>query len=241
MRYVPALLVVALLCASSCSSAAPGTDKAVEAMQKGDFKTALAELRPRVAKGDPNAQFLLGMMYDTGHGVTQDQAAAASLYEKAAVQRHTLASVYLGALYYSGEGVKQDYAKAARWFRAPADSGNDLAQFYLGAMYADGSGVKKDEDEAIRWLGKSAAQRNPRAMGMLATTLFSRSRDDRDRVEAYAWSHLAAEMDPIQASTSARVVIEKYCTDDQKKRGKALMSEWKKKWAAEEKAHPANR
>jgi hypothetical protein len=131
---------------------------------------------------------------------------------------------------YSGQGVKQDYKEAARWLRPPADRGNDEAQFYLGSMYANGNGMKKDEAEAIRWLEKSAAQKNTRAMGLLATLLFSRH-GDQDLVDAYAWSHLAAEYDAVQAMTSARVLIAKYCNEDQKKRGERSMVDWKRKWA----------
>jgi TPR repeat protein len=231
---------VLFLAAPCSSSAVSGTDKAVEAMQKGDFKTALGDLRPLAAKGDPNAQFLLGMLYDSGKGVPQDQAAAASWYRKAAEQKHLVAQLYLGVLCYSGEGVKQDYAEAARWFRAPAESGNNQAQFYLGSMYERGTGVKQNASEAIRWLTKSAAQQNTRAMGRLASALFSRSGGDQDLVDAYAWSHLAAELDPVQATTSARGVIEKYCTSEQKKRGKAVMAEWKRKWSNEAKTRASD-
>jgi len=233
MRHGFALFLASslFLAMTFSSSAASGTDKAVEAMRKGDFKTALAELRPRAAKNEPQAQFLLGMLYDSGKGVAQDQAAAASWYRKAAEQNHLMAQAYLGVLLYTGQGVKQDCAEAARWFQAPAESGDDLAQFYLGSMYESGTGVKQNTSEAIRWLTKSAAQRNTRAMGLLATTLFSRSRDEQDLVDAYAWSHLAAELDPVQAMTSARKVIERYCNSEQKKRGKAVMAEWKQRWA----------
>jgi uncharacterized protein len=235
MRAVSALLVALILCVAVPVSSAPsGTDKAKEAMQKGDFQTALNELRPLAAKNDPNAQFLLGMLYDSGKGVVQDQAVAAKWYRKAAEQKHLIAQLFLGVMLYSGQGVKQDHKEAARWFREPAGSGNDQAQFYLGSMYANGTGVKKDEAEGIRWLEKSAAQGNTRAMGMLASALFSRhsqSRSDKDLVDAYVWSHLAAEYDPVQASTSARVLIEKYCNEDQKKRAKRAIAEWKQKWA----------
>jgi uncharacterized protein len=243
MRFASFLLVASslFLALPLPSSFAATTDKALQAMQKGDFKTALAELRPLVAKRDPDAQFLLGMLYDAGKGVPQDQAVAASWYRRAAEQNHMLGQLYLAVLLYSGQGVKQDYGEAARWFRAPAAGGNDQAQFYLGSMYASGTGVTKDASEGIRWLTQSAAQRNTRAMGMLATELFSRHRDDQDLVDAYAWSHLAAEFDPIQASTSARGVIERYCNADQKKRGKALMAEWQRKWAKEAKGRPAGR
>src|SRR5262245_27958254 len=235
MRQVSALLVssLLLLAVPLASSSASGTDEAVAAMQAGDFKTALDELRPLAQKNDPNAQFLLAMLYDSGNGVAQDQSVAASWYRKAAGQEHLLAQVFLGVLLYSGEGVKQDYAEAARWFRAPADGGNDQAQFYLGSMYARGEGVEKDASRAIEWLTRSATQRNTRAMGMLATELFSRSRDEQDLVDAYVWSHLAADYDPVQAMTSARSVIEGYCNDPQKERGEKAISEWKRRGTKE--------
>ena len=230
MRHVsPFLVAFSLFLAVPCSSSAAAvTDKAFHAMEKGDYQTALAELRPLATKGDSNAQFLLGMLYDSGHGVAQDQAEAASWYRKAAEQEHVMAQVYLGVLLYSGQGVKQDYVAAARWFQSAAGNGNDMAQFYLGSMYERGTGVEQSSSEAIRWLSKSAAQRNTRAMGLLVAALLSRHRGDQDLVDAYAWSHLAAELDPVQAMTSARGVIEKYCIADQKKRGKALMEEWKR-------------
>ena len=206
------------------------TDRAAEAMKLGDFKTALTELRPLAAKGDPNAQFLLGMLYDAGKGVPQDQKTAASWYRKAAEQKHQIAQLFLGVMLFAGQGVKQDYKEAARWLRAPAESGSNEAQFYMGSMYAAGNGVKKDEAEAIRWLQKSAEQRNTRAMGLLTPLLLSRH-GDQDLVDAYAWSHLAAEYDEVQALTSARALTERYCNGDQTKRGKRAMADWKKKWA----------
>jgi TPR repeat protein len=237
MRRVFVLLLSSLpLWTLPCPpSSASATDRAVQAMEQGDYETALAELRPLAEKNDPNAQFLLGMLHDAGRGVARDPSRAVSWYRKAAEQEHLLAQLFLGVLLHSGEGVKQDYAEAARWFRAPAESGNDQAQFHLGSLYATGNGVEKDDAEAIRWLTRSAMQRNTRAMGMLATELFSRSRDEQDLVDAYVWSHLAAEYDPVQATTSARRVIAQYCTDQQKNKGEQSIAEWKRRWMREAK------
>ncbi|MGH7309066.1 MAG: hypothetical protein ACREK6_10270, partial [Candidatus Rokuibacteriota bacterium] len=168
--------------------------------------------------------------YDAGHGVPQDHAVAASWYRKAAEQSHPTAQLFLGILYYSGDGIDQDYKQAAHWFQAPADNGNDQAQFYLGSMYARGAGVNKDDSQAIEWLKKAAAQKHTRAMGMLATLLFSRNQNEQDLIDAYVWSHLAAEYDPVQATTSARVLIAKYCNETQRKAAKKSISEWKRKW-----------
>jgi len=236
LRLAVAVMVGAHLGAFLAFAAPPSagghaTDAAVVAMKKGDFQRALDTLRPLAAKGDPDAEFLLGMLYDAGNGVAQDQAIAASWYRKAAEQKHLLAQLFLGVLFYAGQGVEQDYRQAARWLQAPADSGNAQAQFYLGSMYAAGTGVEKDDAEAIRWLAKSAAQRNTSAMGLLATTLFARSRDEQDLIDAYVWSHLAAEYDRVQAMTSARVLIERYCSSEQKQKAKRAIAEWKRRWS----------
>ncbi len=219
-----------VLLAPGYSSLASTTDNAGKAIKQGDFEMALKELRPLIQKNDPNAQFLMGMLYDAGHGVPQDHAVAASWYRKAAEQSHPTAQLFLGILYYSGTGIGQDYKQAAHWFQAPADNGNDQAQFYLGSMYARGAGVNKDDSQAIEWLKKAAAQKHTRAMGMLATLLFSRNQNEQDLIDAYVWSHLAAEYDPVQATTSARVLIAKYCNETQRKAAKKSISEWKRKW-----------
>ena len=237
-------LVIAFALCTPLALTAPAyaspTDAAVSAMKRGDFNKALGELRPLAAKGDADAEYMLGMLYDAGKGVRQDQAVAASWYRKAAEQKHPLAQLFLAVLYYSGQGVKQDYGEAARWFRGPAEIGNDQAQFYLGWMYVEGNGVAKDDSEAIGWLTKAAAQRNARAMGMLATTLFSRHRDEQDLVDAYVWSHLAAEYDQVQAMTTARGVIERYCNKEQTRKAKKAMAEWKGRWAKESKGTPTH-
>ena len=126
-----------------------------------------------------------------------------------------------------------DFEAALAELRPLAEQGDDQAQFYLGSVYATGSGVEQDESKAIEWLTRSAAQRNTRAMGMLAVALFSRARDDQDLIDAYAWSHLAAALDPIQATTSARSVIAQYCNDEQKKKGEQVISSWRQKWSSE--------
>ena len=46
------------------------------AYDKNDYATALRLFRPLADKGDALAQYSLGIMYDNGEGVTQDQAEA---------------------------------------------------------------------------------------------------------------------------------------------------------------------
>jgi TPR repeat protein len=63
--------------------ASAGTlDDAVSADARGDYAKALRPIRPAANDGDAAAQFYLGTMYVTGHGVQQDYSAAALWFRK---------------------------------------------------------------------------------------------------------------------------------------------------------------
>ncbi len=70
----------------------------------------------RALRGDVDQMFLVGMMYDIGHDVTQDRGESVRWYLKAAAQGHVGAQYNLGAAYYLGYGVAQDYVEAHKWF-----------------------------------------------------------------------------------------------------------------------------
>jgi len=97
--------------------------KGLEAAQKGDYATALRELRPLAAQGDARAQYNLGVMYDNGQGVTQDYKEAVRLYGLAAAQGFATAQYNLGLMYAKGDGVIQDNIYAHMWLNIAASSG----------------------------------------------------------------------------------------------------------------------
>ena len=93
--------------------ASAGTlDDAVNADARGDYAKALRLIRPAANDGDAAAQFYLGTMYVTGHGVQQDYSAAALWFRKAAEQGYVLAQTNLGVLYRDGRGVTRDETEA---------------------------------------------------------------------------------------------------------------------------------
>ena len=63
-----------------------------EAAARGDYATALRELRPLAEQGDARAQYGLGIMYDKGRGVTQDHAEALKWIRLAAEQAGEVAT-----------------------------------------------------------------------------------------------------------------------------------------------------
>ena len=88
----------------------------------------LADLSALAEAGATEAQYSIGVKYDTGEGVPQDDAEAVIWYRRAAEQSHATAQYNLGVMYGAGEGVPQDDAEAVRWYRLAAEQGDASAQ-----------------------------------------------------------------------------------------------------------------
>ncbi len=58
----------------------------LSALDRGDYEAAFKELKPLAKQGLAEAQYNLGLMYDTGYGVPQDYEEALKWYKKAAEQ-----------------------------------------------------------------------------------------------------------------------------------------------------------
>lgn len=114
-----------------------------------DFQMKLA------IKGNAEAQFKIGEMYEAGFGVKKDMAAASSWITKAANQGHETATFKL--LYWDLEkkGMHKSNQAGVMQIRSKAREGDPQAEYYLGKMYANGVGMKKDSDEALDWLNKA--------------------------------------------------------------------------------------
>lgn len=135
-----------------------GLDEGIAAWARGEYATALRELRPLAEQGHATAQYHLGEMYNLGLGVPQDDGEAVKWYRRAAEQGYADAQFMLGLMYLDGKGVPQDHQATVRWFRRAAEQGNPTAQHNLGAMYANGWGVPQDYVQAHLWFNLAAAQ-----------------------------------------------------------------------------------
>ena len=145
------IVILALL------TALPGTpvaaeqtfDEAVATYKRGDYATAMRGFRVYAEQGSAEAQVALGVMYDAGQGVPENDAEAVGWYRKAAEQGHARAQYNLGVMHANGEGVPENYAEAVKWFRKAAEQGHAEAQFILGGMYGTGRGVPQNDQERV--------------------------------------------------------------------------------------------
>lgn len=109
-----------MLAAPALADVARGFD----AYDSGDYATAEANWRPLAEGGDPTAQFLLGLLYNNGQGLAQDNREAAFWYRKAAVQGDPAAQFFLGMLFYGGGGAGQDFGTAHIWVNVAVANGD---------------------------------------------------------------------------------------------------------------------
>ena len=157
------IIATIVLCVMLATPVWAGGAEGAAAYNRGDYATALRELRPFVEQGNASSQYLLGVMYANGEGVVQDYAEAVRWYRKAAAQGIASAQSNLGVMYSGGQGVVQDYAEAVRWYRKAAEQGYASAQYNLGVMYDNGHGVVQDYVQAHKWLNIAASRGDAKA------------------------------------------------------------------------------
>lgn len=121
VRYLRFGLLILLISASSADPASGGPfDDGIAAYERGDYATAFRLMKPLAEQGDAKSQHNLGVMYDYGRGVPQDNTKAVKWYRRAAGQGIPEAQVNLGIMYYKGRGVPQDYVLAHMWLNLAA-------------------------------------------------------------------------------------------------------------------------
>lgn len=114
-------------------------ETAAAAVEQGDFKTAISELEPMAAAGDPRAQDALATMYLRGFGVERDVRAGMSWYCMLAHHAE------------GGRGIMQAIWYLAEWFR----TGGGMP----GKHYNDGHRADEDPIRAYFWFSVMAEQK----------------------------------------------------------------------------------
>jgi hypothetical protein len=220
-RPSAALILIASLLSflMACPILAGPIEDSTKAYLRGDYKTAYQLIKPQAEKGDADAQFILGFMYDEGKGVPQDYPEAAKWYRRAAKQGNKAAQHNLGLMddhpetekWYrraaepgnaaaqsnlaltddQSRGVPKDPSETEKWYRRAAEPGNAAAQSNLGLMYDEGKGVPRDYAEAVKWYRRAARQGNAKAQNNLGVMYREGQGIPQDHVLAYMWFYLA--------------------------------------------------
>jgi hypothetical protein len=217
-----------LICAAAtfcCGPGIAGVKEGIEAVGKGDYVTALRELRPAAERGDAEAQYRLGVMYEFGRGVAMDKPLAMAWYRRSVAQGNASAQLELGVIYATGDGVVQDDAQAVAWFQKAATQGNATAQVNLGLMYAKAAGVRRDDAQAIAWFRKAADQGLPIAQFKMGVAYENGEGVVKDDVLAYA-NYAIAARGGNKEYIAHRDEIGKQLSPPQLREGMSLADAW---------------
>src|SRR5208337_3011682 len=95
---------------------------------------SLADLRKLAERGDPEAQWQMGVRYYDGDGVPHDDAQAMKWFELAAEQGHINAQSRLGAYYWAGRGVPVDLFKSYFWSTIAMHQGDEISKGRLEGL-----------------------------------------------------------------------------------------------------------
>ncbi len=114
--------------------------------------------------GDVEALYRLGLLYQSGQGVSADYGKAQQFLERAAKSGHAYAQ-YALALLYRQSGSAPQIQQSIQWQQKAAQQGHVEAQYGLGMLYANGQHVAKDLHVARHWL-QQASQRNHTMAGL---------------------------------------------------------------------------
>jgi TPR repeat protein len=166
------------------------------------------EAKTKAEKGDSEAQYQVGLMYNSGDGVKRSSEEGARWLRKAADQENPGAQFWLGLACLSRQDgsveAEEWFRKAFRGYHKAAEEGDAVSQFELGQLYESGYGTPKNGKESVRWYRKAAEQGIVQAQINLA--LIIENGKGVDRAEAFEWMRKAAK----QGDSSAQMILGGY-------------------------------
>jgi TPR repeat protein len=152
-----AILVVVLAIFFGSVAHAQDYGAGVAAAKRGDFITAVRNLKPLADSGDAFSQHALGTLYLRGEGVPKDERQAANWLQKAAQQGLPPAETLLAILHEEGRGVPKNIREAVKWYERAAMKNYAAAQVAMGYKYVLGEGIRQDYVLAHAWFNLAAA------------------------------------------------------------------------------------
>jgi TPR repeat protein len=137
-----------------------------DAFKGRDYRKAFELSLPLAEKGNAEAQFMVGNIYNGNQAGNLDWTKAAEWYRKSAEQGYAPAEFYLGQMLDNGIQTKGPSA---------------------------GKGVAKNTKEALSWYHKAAEQKYVDAYAKLALAFYNGVDVPKNLAEAFAWQYLSLE------------------------------------------------
>lgn len=151
-----------------------------------------ALLRAAAAKGQPGADYEIGIRYIDGTGVPQNTEEGVRWLERASNAGLAPAHFRLGGLYEKGLGVKKNLDTARRHYVIAAEKGHAKAMHNLAVLYAEGVDGKPDYKSAGQWFRRAAEHGVADSQYNLGILYARGIGIEQNLPESYKWFSLAA-------------------------------------------------
>jgi len=165
-RALKSALFISCLILSAVTHA-DALDDGQAAFDAKHYQEAFKLWQPLADKGNPDAEYNLGLLYMNGLGVKKNNRLALMWFTRAGQQGLADAQYNAGVMFYLGKGVYPSYKSAIAWWQLAANKGHANAENNLAAMYAYGYGVGQDTAKAIALWTAAAKQGHPDAINAL--------------------------------------------------------------------------
>lgn len=132
-------------------------------------KNSFSNLKISSEKGNSNASYMLGLLYENGQGVEKDFDQAKFYYNKSFEQGNSNGLLRIGTCYYFGYCTEKDPFRAFEYFKQAAELGNGNAFYRLGVCYLDGIGAQLDSSKAFECFQKAEKLGNTSSLCVLGT------------------------------------------------------------------------
>jgi S1-C subfamily serine protease len=181
------LVIAALLLLLIPQPSLANLTSAQAAARAGEYPSAYEACKQEAEKGDAECQNFLGMLFQKGLGVSENQTEALRLFSLAAAQKLVAAEDNLGFAHLNGLGTPPSEKEAARWFGIAAAQGDPVGEHRLALLLLYGKEIDRDPPKAVEILKHSADRGYVPAQLSLA-----RAFERRNAAIAYTW-YLIAE------------------------------------------------
>lgn len=159
-----------------------------------------AKLLKSVApRGNGEAQYYLGLLFQKGVGVPQDEEEALNWLLAAAENGRANAQFELSRVYSKRKTGSDNAAQSLRWLQEAAVQGHAEAQYFLGYAYDQGQGVPQNQSEGFGWLYRSAEAGFVPAQLVVGRKYLKGDGTEQNATEAQRWLELAVKAQSPEA------------------------------------------
>ena len=183
-----------------------------------------ADLLHKAQKGEAKAQNELGLRFERGWGVRQDDTEAIHWFHSSAERGDADGQFNLGRIYSRPHAERSARpGEAMYWLRRAVAQDHAKALGYLGNMHAYGIGVRKDLAKAADWY-RRAAERGDAGGQSALSWMYKAARGGlpRDRVLAHMWINIAYANLSREIAKGDMASVERLITKTGAERAKAL-------------------